>query len=113
MQTLFRFSVYRYLIIGACLCSLSTGSASQLLTPEVGEMVPGSHDEESESNFEESALFRTRRTKRSTNDQSPFRNVRSRNSSSKDAQEQHGICRHFFLRAGPSLPNGDLAPILV
>ena len=113
MQNLFRFSVYRYLIIGACLCTLSSGSACQLLTPEVGEMVPGSHDEESESSFEESALFRNRRTKRSTNGQHPFRNVRSRISSSEGAEEQQGIYRHVFLRAGPSLPNGDLAPILV
>ena len=113
MQNLFRFSVYRYLIIGACLFSLSTGSASQLLTPEVGEMVPGSHDEESESSFEESALFRNRRTKRSAKHQHPFRNVRSRILFARGAEEQHVICRHFFLRAGPSLPNGDLAPILV
>ena len=113
MQNLFRFSVYRYLIIGACLCSLSTGSACQLMTPEVGKMAPGSHDEESESSFEESAIFRSRRNKKNTSDQYPFRPVRSRIISSRIAERQYIIGRHIFLRAGPSLPNGDLAPVLV
>lgn len=113
MQNLFRFSVFRCLIIGACLCSLSTGSASQLMTPEVCEMVPGSHDEESESNFEESAIFRSRRQKKHTPDQYPFRPVRSLIISSRIAERQYIIGRHIFLRAGPSLPNGDLAPVLV
>jgi len=113
MQNLLRFSVYRCLIIGACLCSFSTGSASQLLLPEVGEMVPGSHDEESESNFEESAIFRSRRQKKNTPDQYSFRPVRSRIIFSRIAERQNIIGRHIFLRAGPSLPNGDLAPVLV